>query len=50
MESASERKINYKNINSYTKTKDCPASKASTEIMLNRVCKGNSVEFPFLKN
>ena len=28
---------------------DCPVSRASVEIMLNRVCNGNVLEFPFSK-
>lgn len=38
----------YKNSTSSIMHKQCEVSKASTEIMLNRVCNGNQKEFPFL--
>ena len=42
--------INLKNksSSSYKKEIDCEVSKASNEIMLDRVCDGNVREFPFL--
>ena len=39
-----ENILNYSN-----KVRDCKASKASTEIMLDRVCNGQEIVFPFLK-
>ena len=30
-------------------SKDCPVSKASVEIMLDRVCNGKTSDFPFSK-
>ena len=36
--------LNYSN-----KVTDCKASKASTEIMLHRVCNGQEIVFPFSK-
>ena len=39
-----ENILNYSN-----KVSDCKASKASTEIMLDRVCNGQEIVFPFLK-
>tara|TARA_Y100000766_G_scaffold177124_1_gene152083 strand:- start:112 stop:261 length:150 start_codon:yes stop_codon:yes gene_type:complete len=30
--------------------KDCPVSKASVEIMLDRVCNGKTNDFPFSNN
>ena len=33
----------------YIKPNECAVSKASTEIMLDRVCNGNPNEFPFAK-
>ena len=32
-----------------TKTQECPISKASSEIMLDRLCSGETKEFPFSK-
>ena len=37
-----------KKLNIFNNKIDCPVSKASTEIMLNRVCNGTVKEFPFL--
>ena len=31
-------------------SKDCPVSKASVEIMLDRVCNGKTNDFPFSNN
>jgi len=31
-------------------SKDCPVSKASAEIMLDRVCNGKTNDFPFSNN
>ena len=36
-------------LNYLSKDKDCQASKASTEIMLYRICNGKEVAFPFSK-
>ena len=41
-----EKKI-FKNSKSSIMHKQCEVSRASTEIMLNRVCDGNQKEFPF---
>ena len=37
-------------LSNHNKPNECPVSKASTELMLDRVCNGNSNEFPFSKN
>ena len=42
-----ERKVPKKNIVSTEEEIDCPISKASTEIMLNRFYNGNELDFPF---
>ena len=36
-------------LNYLNKDKDCIASKASAEIMLNRICNGKEIVFPFSK-
>ena len=45
----SKVQIRFKNFSDNIKFNDCPISKASTEIMLDRVCNGRSLEFPFSK-
>ena len=42
-----ERNVPKKNIISSEEEIDCPISKASTEIMLNRFYNGKEVDFPF---
>lgn len=42
-----DTKIDKKDLNISNTINDCLVSKASTEIMLNRVCNGEKIEFPF---
>ena len=50
MEKNSNTKKELNKLSKSKKSVDCHVSKASTEIMINRVCNGNSVEFPFKNN
>ena len=47
MKETSNIKNKVDNFSNYIKPNDCRVSKASTEIMLDRVCNGNPNEFPF---
>ena len=49
MKESSNIKNKIEKYNSYIKPNECLVSKASTEIMLDRVCNGNPTEFPFSK-
>ena len=42
-----DTKIDKKDLKISNTINDCLVSKASTEIMLNRVCHGEKIEFPF---
>ena len=41
------KKSNNKNLDHANKINDCKVSIASTEIMLDRFCNGEELEFPF---
>ena len=49
MKENSNIKNKVEKFSNYINPNDCRVSKASTEIMLDRVCNGNSNEFPFSK-
>jgi len=46
LEQSSKVKIEFQQIANNKNKQECPVSKASTEIMLNRVCNGKE-DFPF---
>ena len=45
----SKKKIRFQKFTGNIKFNDCPISRASTELMLDRFCNGRDLEFPFLK-
>ena len=47
MELKSSSKLSLPKKERVSKKNQCAVSDASNEIMLNRVCNGNSLEFPF---
>ncbi len=49
MKETSNIKSDFDKSFNYIKPNECAVSKASTEIMLDRVCNGNPNEFPFSK-
>ena len=49
MKETSTIKNKFEKFSNYIKPNECLVSKASTEIMLDRVCNGNPNEFPFSK-
>ena len=50
MKEIQEINIHFDNLSKQKKQDQCPVSKASNEIMLERVCNGPKREFPFTNN
>ncbi len=44
------KKLKKNSVESINYSKDCKVSNASIELMLDRFCNGNEIEFPFFKN
>tara|TARA_Y100000991_G_C21854616_1_gene298192 strand:+ start:435 stop:587 length:153 start_codon:yes stop_codon:yes gene_type:complete len=47
LKATQNKELDKNNVNSINPSNDCKVSKASTELMLERFCKGKEIDFPF---